>query len=337
MSKQIQVIRNKKTSLDRAFGKFLIDVKTAGHMAEGDDSQGGALVPDRFEKRIMAYGVEHSIVRPRAQIFHTDSDNLHVPRLVDSDRSADMFGGITFKWLPEKGDKEAVKTKPAVGQLGFTPHKLVGTVWTSNELENDIEGFGRFMNFSFGRALSFIQDYHFFHGTGGGQPLGILNSTALGTVARNAVGYIDLVDFGELAKLLCADSWLDPGIVWMINSDALGEYFGLTAPAANGAAIINLNDPNILGKPLIISSLAASLGDPGDLGLFNLSYYAIADRSLKIAASPDQDIDGRGYLTDETLWKIVWRGDGKPIVDAAIIPKIGGNAVSPFVVLTSAS
>lgn len=340
MDKQITVEKN--TSVDREFGEFLKNVKqgsvkTAGHMTEADDSQGGALVPVQHAKRILGYALENSIVRSRAQVFTTTSDNLQVPRLVDSDRSSNTFGGIEFKWLPEKGDKEAIKSKPETGQLGFNMHKLVGTVWCSKELENDLESFGRFMRFSFSRAISFIQDYHFLWGTGIDQPLGIFNSAALSTVARAAAGALDLADFGSLSELCVCDSWLDPGLVWIINSDCLGELFGLTAPAANQAAIINLNDSRILGKPLIISSLAGSLGAQSDLSLCNMSYYGVCDRDFRIAASPHQNKDGRGLLTGEVLWKIVWRGDGQPIVQAPITPKIGSNQQSPFVSLTAAS
>jgi len=341
MSKEIEIVKD-DSNINKSFGKFLKTVKkgkvkTAGHMAEGDDSQGGHLVPTQHAKNILGYATEQSIVRSRAQIFPMDSDTLTVPRLVDSDRSSNMFGGITFRWEKEQHNFATAISNPEVGSLKFVSKKLIGLTWASNELERDAESFGKFMSFSFGRAMAFVQDYHFLWGNGAGQPLGIHNSIALETVARAAAGYIDLADFGSLAERVVCDSWLDPGLVWIINSDCLGEFFGLTAPAANGAAIINLNDPKILGKPLIISSLGQTMGQQGDLSLFNLSYYAIADRNLSISASPHQDIDGRGFQTGETLWKIVWRGDGSPIVQTPITPKIGSNQISPFVTLTTAS
>jgi len=264
-------------------------------------------------------------------------ETLSVPRLVSSDRSSKIFGDITFEWVKERGSQEAYKSNPEVGQLKFESNKIVGLTWCSNELEADTESFGKFMAHSFGKALAFMLDYYFLWGSGVGQPLGIHNSTALETVARAAMGSLDLADFASLAERVVADSWLDPGLVWIIGSDSLGELFNLTASAANGAAVINLNDPHILGKPLIISSLAESMGTQGDLGLFNMSYYAIGDRQLSISSSKHQDINGRGYLTGEVLWKIIWRGSGSPIISSPITPKLGSNQVSPFVVLTTAS
>ncbi len=341
-NREIILEREKEKNLDIGFGKFLIsakamtepNVKTAGHMVEYDDAQGGALVPEEYDKIILSYAVENSIVRPRAQIFKATSDSLKIPRLVDSDRSANMFGGITFSWVEEKGDKDAAKSKPETGQLEFTQKKLVGCVWCSNELENDIESFGRFMRRSFGKALGFVQDYHFLHGTGVGQPLGILNSTAIQLVARAEAGAVEIADLGGMVRLLCADSWQDPGTVWIFNSDIMADYFQTSAlVGVSPVAVLNLNEGKILDKPVIISSLAESLGNIGDAMLLNLSYYAICDRSLAISASMHQNKSGRGYLTNETMWKIVWRGDGQPIVDNPITPRIGINQVSPFVAL----
>jgi len=44
-------------------------LKTAGHMEEGEDSQGGFLVPEQWADGIYHAALEGAIVRPRATVF----------------------------------------------------------------------------------------------------------------------------------------------------------------------------------------------------------------------------------------------------------------------------
>ena len=94
----------------KSFGEFLVIarkacdgeskdsrlIKTAGHMEIGEDSQGGFLVPEQYVNDILHAVLEGAIVRPRAKIFKAMSDSLKIRRLVETDRSSNYFGGITF-------------------------------------------------------------------------------------------------------------------------------------------------------------------------------------------------------------------------------------------------
>jgi HK97 family phage major capsid protein len=95
----------------KSFSEFLVSVrkvcdgeikdsrlKTAGHMETGDDSQGGFVVPEIWADGIYHAALEDAIVRPRATVLKASSDSLKVRKMVDSDRSSNLFGGITFTW-----------------------------------------------------------------------------------------------------------------------------------------------------------------------------------------------------------------------------------------------
>lgn len=69
---------DKKDGGFKSLGEFLVRVrkacdgelqdgrlKTAGHMEEADDSQGGFLVPEQWADRIYHAALEGAIVRPR--------------------------------------------------------------------------------------------------------------------------------------------------------------------------------------------------------------------------------------------------------------------------------
>ena len=121
-------------------------IKTTGHYAENDDTEGGYLVPDEWADGIYeAAALEGAIVRPRARVFKTTSDSLNIRTLIDSSRSSNIFGGITFTWVAEAGNLATGISAPTLGSIGLTPHKLVGTCYAPRELEQDHGAFGQIM------------------------------------------------------------------------------------------------------------------------------------------------------------------------------------------------
>ena len=66
--------------------------------AEGTDSTGGVLVPDEWAGEVFEVALEGQIVRPRAIIQPMKRETVNIPRLVDSDRSSNIYGGITAAW-----------------------------------------------------------------------------------------------------------------------------------------------------------------------------------------------------------------------------------------------
>jgi len=320
--------------------------KTAGHMEEGDDTQGGFLVPEEWASGIYeAAALEGAVVRPRARVFRTKRDSFKLRTLVDSDRSSNVFGGITFTWLAEAGMKSSAAniTKPAVGEIELSLHKLVGGCFVSNELEDDAENFRKFIEASFGAAIRFIEDDYFINGTGAGQPLGIMNSGAMVSVTRGGMTVLDFTDFAHMAERLLPDSW--NRAVWLFNPDAIDELFEATASAANQATGIDLATMTIFGRPIIVTEKCAALGTTGDVILADFQHYAIAEKELLIAASRHVDRDqdylevtySSGFTHDETFWKVVLRVDGQPLLSAPITPRRGANTLSPFVCLTTSS
>ena len=351
-----------KTGGFKCLGEFLVKVrkaydgegtpdsriifgKTAGHMEESIDSQGGALVPKQWAAGIYHAAMENAIVRSRATVFPMTSDSLTIRRLVDTDRSLNLFGGIVFKWVEERGSKFDAKSKPAVGAVELNAHKLVGSCFVSNELEDDYESFGKFAEVSFGQAIRFIEDDAFINGTGGGMPLGILNAGCRTQVTRTAVGTIDWLDIANMTKQLLPRSW--ESAVWLINPDAIGELLTATAPAANQAAVLNLNSRMLWGIPFIPTEKCQAMGTEGDIILadFGHGHYLIGDRELRISASRHVNYEDTtlevnetyGFITDETFWKIVLRTDGQPLLSADIAPKRGANDLGMFIVLKTTS
>lgn len=339
---------NKKDGGFSSLGEFLVAVrktcdgemsnswlKAAGHMAESDDSQGGFLVPEQWADKIFHAALEGAIVRPRVgkYAFRIKGDSLKARKLNDTDRSSNIFGGITFTWTQEAAEKSVAK--PILGTRELTLHKLVGGCYASNELEDDYGAFGDFMALAFGQAIRFIEDDHFINGSGVGQPLGIMNSGALIPVPRWAAGLIDWRDIARMARRLLPDSW--ERAIWLINPDALAELYEATAPAANQVPVLDMSQRTLWGRPFIVTEKCQTLGTSGDIILadFGEGHYLIADKELEIMGSRHVDYGQShyGFRTDETFWRVVLRVDGQPLMDAPLTPLRGANTLSPFVAL----
>ena len=319
-------------------------LKTAGHMEESTDSQGGFLVPEQWADQIYHAALEGAIVRPRVgpAAIRIKGDSLKVRKLNDSDRSTSLFGGVTFTWQAERADKSLAESKPSVGLRELTPHKLVGGCFASNELEDDYGAFGDFMELAFGQAIRFIEDAAFINGTGVGQPLGILNSGALATVARQQANQIVYEDIAHLIELLLPGCW--DNAVFLFNPDTLEEILSLDVVENNVVNIVDVSNRKLCGFPFVVTEKCPSLGTMGDIILadFSNGHYLIADKEIEISGSRHvddifwhlQQEYHQGFITDETFWRVVLRVDGQPLMDDPLTPYEGANDLSSFVALS---
>lgn len=301
-------------------------------MTEGIDTAGGVLVPPKLADEVFHVALEEAIVRPRAIVLPVSTDTLDIPRLVDSDRSANIFGGVTFSWLKEAADKIAGVGDPKLGQIKLSVHEGVASCWVSNRLEDDVKNFGEFIKIAFGRAVAFYEDVYYIWGNGNGQPLGIVPSGAMVVPSRTAMNKVDISDIGKMAMRFLPGSWKNA--VWLISQSVLGEWVEMQAAAANSASVLNLAEMICLGRPVLVSEKCSPMGTKGDIILADFSHYVIGDRELIISASrhvPDY------WQKNMTFWKLVLRVDARPTLNQSITPYKGADKLSAFVTLDTTS
>jgi HK97 family phage major capsid protein len=312
--------------------------KTA--LAENPDSVGGFTVPAEFSRQIISAALEGSIVRPLCRnIVPMSTDKVVVPVTIDADRSSSMFGGVIVSNVQEAEDRGASTVGPALGQLGMTAHETECLAFVSNRLIADWGTLGTYMQALFAQALRFYWDHRYIWGTGVGEPLGIKNSDAIVEVARATNGGTPTA--GDLAKMI---SRLLPGAlntaVWLVNQKVLAGWGNDTTSGANAYGAIDLAGMTAFGRPIIVTEKAAASGSTGDVILADFAGgYAIGERDFVISTSREVNYSSgtNGWLKNETCWRFVVRGDGQPILPAAITPYLGGETLSHFVTLTTAS
>ena len=334
----------------KSFGEFLITVRkycdrelvdgrlqemSRKTMTEGTDSGGGFTVPEKWADEVYHAALEDSIVRSRAIIQPMSSDTQNVPVLVDSDRSSNIFGGITFTWAAEAADKAALTSEPKLGQLKLTAHEGIASTWVSINLEDDAKSFAKFMNLAFGRALRFYEDYYYIWGTGVNQPLGIMNSGFTASLARKQANQIVWEDIHDMVKYLLPGSW--ETAIWMFNQSTLDQILSLDVVENNVRNVVDLSNRKLAGFPFIVTEKCAALGTSGDIILADWNNgYVIGDRSLEVAASRHTTYSSNsyGFLQNQAFWRFVFRGDGQTVLSSTVTPQHGDDALSSFVILT---
>ena len=167
--------------------------KVTGHMAEGDDAQGGFLVPTQFVADLqMQTGLDDGIPG-RCTPIPMETNSVSIPYVNDVSHTGGVYGGTIVKRTGEAAEK--LYSKPTFGLCTLTAHKLTTLTYVSNELMEDSPAsiaamFGKM----YPEALNHIVANDIISGTGAGMGLGIINAPATIQVARAGAGAIVWAD-----------------------------------------------------------------------------------------------------------------------------------------------
>ena len=155
-------------------------------LQEGVDADGGYLVPDEYDKRLIKILEEENIVRRIAHKITTSGD--HKINIAATSPAA--------AWIEEG---EALSFGDATfDQKNLDAHKLSVAIKITNELLYDSAfPLENHILTEFGKALSNAEEDAFLNGDGSGKPTGIFNATKGGIVAKTltaAISSDDLID-----------------------------------------------------------------------------------------------------------------------------------------------
>lgn len=275
-------------------------------LGESNDETGGFLVPDEFQAEIVRYLDEASVVRPGARVFNMTRDNLTLPTLV---QSSSVFGGMSVVAVAES--TEGTDSQPVFGRLTLEANKIMGIVPTSNELLDDSAvNLANFLVVVFGEAMADFEDSKFLTGNGINVPLGIVETTGINLVSREASTSITFTDIINMWKGTL--STFDRNAVWITNKAGLAQLMQIDRDNSSGVLMFlpSLRDAipaTVLGKPVLVTERVKSLGTKGDILYGDLKHYFIGDRG---GIQVDSSIHER-FRFDETLIRMIKRVDGQ--------------------------
>jgi HK97 family phage major capsid protein len=269
-------------------------------------------------------------------------DSLTVPfPMVDSTSNvSSVYGGITGYWTEEGAT--LTESQPRFGRVELKANKLVLYCEVPNELLQDARpSMEAFINDVFPEAIAWFEDVAFFVGGGVGEPLGFLNAPAAISVTRSTTTAGQNVEWVDIAAMYSRMLPQSLGrAVWVISPDVMPSLLTQQIPGG-GPLVVNVNsgtaDPSaapvmtLLGRPVIVSEKARSVGTVGDINFVDFGFYLLGDRQ---AMSARQSEDFR-FNSDVTAFRVIERLDGRPWLANAITPQNNGATLSPFVKLTT--
>jgi HK97 family phage major capsid protein len=317
-------------------------VKAPTGLQEGIPSAGGFLVGTDRAAGLMSrvYNVGSLIQRADMVGLSANANGMTFYAEDETSRAnGSRRGGIRAYWAAEAEEKTA--SKPKFREMELKLRKAVGLVYATDELLADATALESWIMANLPEELSFVVEDAMINGSGVGQPLGILNSGALVSVAKET-GQAATTLVAENISKMWARRWLGGrNYVWLVNQDVEPELDNLAYGVGTGGQLVYMPPGGLAdaqfgrlkGRPVIPVEYAATLGTVGDIILADMSQYQMIDKGGVQSAS---SIHVR-FIYDETVFRFVYRVDGQPKWDAPLTPFKGTNTVSPFVVLATRS
>ena len=267
-------------------------------LQEGVDADGGYLVPDEYDTRLIQKLEENNIVRSLATNIKTSGE--HKINIASTAPAA--------AWI-EEGDTLSFG-EAAFDQKILDAHKLHVAVKVTEELLYDNAfGLENFLIDSFGKAIGNAEENAFLNGTGEGQPTGIFATTGGGTYitakTTGADAIIELVYNLKRAYRKNAAFIMNDKMIATIRTYKDGNGAYMWQPS-----LVQGEPDRLLGYPVYTSQYA-----PEDSIAFgDFSYYNIGDRGVRSFKQLTELFAGNGmigYVAKE-------RVDGKLVLPEAV-------------------
>ena len=178
---------------DEAFMKWMrtrndaVTPEIRNALQVGTDTEGGYLVPEEFEKKLIMALEEENIFRRLATVIKTGGERI-IPMETARGEAA---------WVEE--EQLIPESDAAFGQIRIGAHKLATRIKISNELMQDSAfDMASYIAGNFGRRMGEKEEDAFFNGDGSGKPLGIMAETGGAQVGVTASGDITFDNVIEL-------------------------------------------------------------------------------------------------------------------------------------------
>lgn len=347
----VSVIKDEADQPFETTGKFFMAVKAAGINPQFEDprlkalkaiglganetipNEGGYLVPTQtaggiYEK--MSTGGE---LISRVAMDTISSNTMVYNKVDETSRAAgSRWGGVRGYWLAEAGTKTA--SAPKFSQLQLKLKKVAALCYATDELLEDASALESWLTRTVPMELRFMVEDSFMNGDGVGKPLGIINSPALLTVARDTASQIN---YDDILNMWARRYIGSKDYVWYVAPEAaaqLPQMLNGTIPAyMPPGGLSGQQYGTLMGRPVIETEYNPTLNAIGDILLASMSEYQTISKGGVQAASSIHV----AFVTDQQAFRFVYRVDGAPMWDNVLTPANGSAlTVTPFVALSAA-
>ena len=295
---------------------------------------GGGLVQTDYAFEMVDQGFNNGVIISKCSVRNSTSNaNAMTIYGLDEKSRADgvRFGGIMVYSKREEAQYDSSKAKFAEVELKV--NKITGLLFLTDEMMQDagvLEGEVRGL---FPLAFAFkIQDL-LFSGRGAGEPLGIYNSKAFLSIAKEGSQSNYTINDQNISKMKAAAMG---DAEWYGNRDIIPELDQLYRSFEGNKVLplfkqTSMNSGVLDGIPITFVEQAETLGTLGDLVLADWMQYVI------LRKGGIQEMESLHFKFDTGHKAIRWtmRIDGQSRVKTALTPYKGSNKLSPFVGLAN--
>jgi HK97 family phage major capsid protein len=310
--------------------------------AESVGTDGGFSVPQEYREAIMKVVEGEDSILSRCNQIPLSGNSVSL--VTDETTPWQTSGGLLAYWGGEAGTQ--TQSKPNLKAKELKLRKVYALVPVTDELLDDSTALGAWLPQKAGEKLDFKIGEAIFRGTGAGQPLGFLNSGSLISVTKEASqGATTLLGSNIIKMWMRLYAPYRRTAVWFVNQDVEWELLrmsvtgrvnsGGTTSAWGGfiyippGGVSGAQYGTLMGRPVIPTQHAATLGQAGDISLCAMNKYLCATKSGGVESSSSIHL---WFDQDATAFKFRMRVDGQPEMNSAISPRAGSNTLSAFVV-----
>lgn len=274
--------------------------KVSDVLQEGVDADGGYLVPEEYDRRLIKTLKDGNIMRHLGHTITTSGE--HKINIAATEPAA--------AWIEEGGALQF--SDASFSQILLDAHKLHVAIKVTEELLYDNAfNLENYIIEEFGKALSNAEEDAFLNGTGVGQPLGLFAATGGGQIAGTLTAALKADDLFDLVYALKRPYRKNAAFIMNDRTVAMVRKF----KDSNGAYIwqpsYQAGEPDkILGYNVYTSEYAPE----NAIAFGDYSYYNIGDRGTRSFKQLTELFAGNGmigYVAKE-------RVDGKLILPEAV-------------------
>lgn len=281
--------------------------QVSDELSEGTDANGGYLVPDEWDSRLIDVLEEENIFRALGTVITTSGEHkINIAGTKPAAAWIEEGGALTF------GDA-------TFDQIVLDAHKLHVAIKITEELLYDNAfGLENYIITQFGKAIGNAEEDAFLNGDGKGKPLGLFDSTGGGTRSVTITAANKLATDDVLTLIYSLKRPYRKNASFILNDQTLAEIRKLKD--ANQAYIwqpsYTAGEPDKLcGYDIHTSAYAPVLeaGKPA-IAFGDFSYYNIGDRGTRSFQELRELFAGNGmigYVAKE-------RVDGKLVLPDAV-------------------
>lgn len=255
----------------------------------------------------------------------------------ETNRSSGRWGGVAGYWVGEGESMTA--SQPKFKRINWELNQLTVLQYATDMMLKDSALMNSVINQSSMEELNFKVNDAFFRGTGAGQPKGfgrsVSNPALIPDVVRLNANQINHADVILMKKRMSPRAY--SRMVWLANPDTMDQLDSLTFTSGSTGILSPYvrydadGVMNLAGRPVIFNEFNPTLGSVGDILLWDPTDYLYWEGAGVEGASSIHV----QFLTNQTVFRFIYRVDGTPASYSAITPAQGSVTTSPYVALAA--